>query len=105
LGAVRRSDAADGRDHQRHGRHRGDSNSAFFVDNARFVIFDDLNTWGWIVLLLGVARFLAAFGIWARTPGVRWFGVACAALNAIAQLLFILRIRSGRWRCSRSTSW
>jgi hypothetical protein len=65
------------------------SNSAFFVDNARFVIFDDLNTWGWIVLVLGVAQFLAAFGIWARTSGVRWFGVAVAGLNAIAQLLFI----------------
>jgi hypothetical protein len=65
------------------------SNSAFFVDNARFVIFDDLNTWGWIVMILGAAQVLAAFGIWARTPGVRWFGVAVALLNAIAQLMFI----------------
>ena len=65
------------------------SNSTFFVDNARFIVFDSLNTWGWIVLLLGVTQVLAAFGIWARTPGVRWFGVTVAALNGIAQLLFI----------------
>jgi hypothetical protein len=65
------------------------SNSAFFVDNARFVVFDDLNTWGWIVMILGAAQVLAAFGVWARTPGVRWFGVGVALVNAIAQLLFI----------------
>jgi hypothetical protein len=65
------------------------SNSAFFVDNARFVIFDDLNTWGWIVMILGAAQVLAAFGIWARTSGVRWFGVTVALVNAIAQLMFI----------------
>jgi hypothetical protein len=64
------------------------SNSTFFTENARFV-FSNLNTWGWIVLLLGVTQVLAAFGIWARTPGVRWFGVTVAALNGIAQLLFI----------------
>jgi hypothetical protein len=64
------------------------SNSAFFTENARFV-FSNLNTWGWIVLLLGGAQFLAAFGIWARTAGVRWFGVAVAALNGVAQLLFM----------------
>ena len=64
------------------------SSSTFFTENARFV-FSSLNTWGWIVLLLGGAQFLAAFGIWARTSGVRWFGVAVAALNGVAQLLFM----------------
>jgi hypothetical protein len=64
------------------------SDSTFFTENARFVL-SNLNTWGWIILLLGVTQVLAAFGIWARTPGVRWFGVAVAALNGIAQLLFI----------------
>jgi hypothetical protein len=64
------------------------SDSTFFTENARFVV-SNLNTWGWIVLLLGAVQVLAGFGIWARTPGVRWFGVAVAALNGIAQLLFI----------------
>jgi hypothetical protein len=64
------------------------SDSTFFTENARFVI-SNLNTWGWIILLLGGTQVLAAFGSWARTPGVRWFGVAVAALNGIAQLLFI----------------
>jgi hypothetical protein len=64
------------------------SNSTFFTDNARYVI-SDLNTFGWIVLILGTCQVLAAFGVWAKTRGVRWFGVAVAALNGIAQLLFI----------------
>jgi len=64
------------------------SNSSFYTENARFV-FSNLNTFGWIVLILGSCQALAAFGIWAKTPGVRWVGVTVAALNAIAQLLFI----------------
>jgi hypothetical protein len=64
------------------------SNSSFYTENARFV-FSDLNTFGWIVLVLGSVQVLAAFGIWAKTPGVRWFGVIVASLNAIAQLLWM----------------
>lgn len=64
------------------------SNSTFFTENARYVI-SDLNTFGWVVLILGTVQVLAAFGIWAKTPGVRWFGVAVASVNAIVQLLFI----------------
>ena len=64
------------------------SNPTFFTDNARYIL-SGLNTWGWIVLLLGAAQVLAAFGVWAKTPGVRWFGVAVAMCNAIAQLLFM----------------
>jgi len=64
------------------------SNSTFFTENARYVI-SDLNTFGWIVLILGFAQMLAACGVWAKTPGVRWFGVTVATLNGVAQLLFI----------------
>ena len=64
-------------------------NSTFFIQDARYVVFNDLNTWGWIVMILGAAQFLAAFGVWARTAGVRWFGVSVALVNAVAQLMFI----------------
>jgi hypothetical protein len=64
------------------------SNSSFYTENARFV-FSDLNTFGWIVLILGSVQVLAAYGIWAKTPGVRWFGVIVASLNAIAQMLWM----------------
>ena len=37
------------------------SNSTFFTENARYVI-SNLNTFGWIVLILGSCQVLAAFG-------------------------------------------
>lgn len=64
------------------------SNSKFFVNGAKYV-FGDLNTWGWIVLLLGAAQLIAAFGVLANSRAASWLGVGFAGLNAIAQLLFI----------------
>ena len=60
----------------------------FYTQNAKYV-FGDLNTWGWFLLALGVAQAFAAFGIWRGTPWARWFGVACASVNAILQTLWI----------------
>jgi hypothetical protein len=62
--------------------------SSFYVSDANYVI-SDLRTWGWVALVLGVAQFLSAFAIWNGGPVGRWFGVTCASLNAIAQLLAI----------------
>ena len=64
------------------------SNSKFYVANTQYV-FSDLNTWGWILLIVGVIQFVAAFGIWASTEWGRWLGVAAAGINAIVQMLFI----------------
>jgi hypothetical protein len=60
--------------------------SSFFVGDARYVL-SDLNTWGWVLIFVGVAQGLTAFGVWARWTGVRWVGVAIAALNAILQMI------------------
>jgi hypothetical protein len=63
-------------------------NSSFFIGEAKFV-FSDLNTWGWIILCIGVVQGLAALGIFLGNQLARWVGVLFASLNAIAQLLFI----------------
>jgi hypothetical protein len=60
----------------------------FFTQNARYV-FGDLNTWGWFVLALGVLQFFAALAIWRGAAWGRWFGVACASVNAILQMLWL----------------
>jgi hypothetical protein len=59
-----------------------------FTQHARYV-FGDLQTWGWFLLALGVLQFFAALAIWRGTPWGRWFGVACASVNAIVQTTFI----------------
>jgi uncharacterized membrane protein HdeD (DUF308 family) len=64
-------------------------NSSFYAQDTRYVLFDDLNTWGWILLVVGIVQILVAFGIWARNQFARWLGVFIASLNAIVQLLFL----------------
>ena len=64
------------------------SNSHFFNGHTNYV-FGSLHTWGWIVLLLGVAQVLVAWGIWTRNQFARWTGVVVLSLNAIANLLMI----------------
>jgi hypothetical protein len=62
--------------------------SSFYVAGAHFV-FSDLNTWGWIILAVGVATVFAAFGVLTGSQLARWFGITVAGLQGIAQLLMI----------------
>jgi hypothetical protein len=64
------------------------ADSRVFVGEQKFV-FSDLQTWGWIVLILGVLQLLAAFGIVGGREGATWFGIGVAAVNAIGQLFFL----------------
>ena len=60
----------------------------FYVHDARYVVAD-LATFGWFVLALGIFQFFAAGAIWQGAAWGRWFGVACASINAILQMLWI----------------
>lgn len=60
----------------------------FFVNDARYV-FSDLNTWGWIIMIVGIAQLGAAISIVGGTSWGRWVGVLTAGVNAIAQLMFL----------------
>src|SRR3954447_20237052 len=64
------------------------SNSTFFTANAKYVL-SDLNTWGWVLIVMSVIQGGLAVGIWAQVKSLRWFGVAIAAANAIAQMAFM----------------
>jgi hypothetical protein len=64
------------------------SNSKFFTANATYIL-TELKTWGWIVLIIGVAELFAAFSIWAGGQYGRWVGIVAAGANSIAALLSI----------------
>jgi hypothetical protein len=63
--------------------------SAFFTDEGRYVLFDDLNTWGWFLVIVGVLQVGAAVSIWNRGTYGRIFGIACAILNALILLFTV----------------
>ncbi|HMD56749.1 MAG TPA: hypothetical protein VKG82_04695 [Solirubrobacteraceae bacterium] len=64
------------------------NNSTFFTEKATYII-SGLNTWGWIVLFIGVLQLIAAASIWAGGEFGRWFGILTASLSAISALMSI----------------
>jgi hypothetical protein len=64
------------------------SNSKFYARDVTYIL-SDLNTYGWVLLIIGAIQFCLAFAIWAGTEWGRWLGVLSAGVNAIVQLLFI----------------
>ena len=64
------------------------SNSRVYDANTNYV-FSELETWGWIVLILGLVQGFAAFALVTGSEFARWFGIFAAGLNAIGQLMFL----------------
>jgi hypothetical protein len=65
----------------------GISSAHVFVANANYV-FSDLNTWGWIILILGVGQIIASMVLLTGSEIARWFGIGVASVNALGQLAF-----------------
>ncbi len=59
-----------------------------YLADANYV-FSDLRTWGWIIMILGILQGVAALALSTGSELARWFGIACAAINSIGQLMFI----------------
>ena len=64
------------------------ASSRVYTDNS-VVVFGNLNTWGWILLILGIIQLIAAGFLIGGSEFARWFGIGAAGLNAIGQLLFV----------------
>ena len=63
-------------------------NAHFFVANAHYVV-SDLNTWGWITLILGGVLLAAGLGIFGGAKWAVWTGIVFLSLNAISQIMSI----------------
>jgi hypothetical protein len=64
------------------------SDSKFYTRDAEYIL-GNLNSWGWVLLIVGVIQFCAVFAIWAGTEWGRWGGALTAGANALVQLMFI----------------
>jgi hypothetical protein len=60
----------------------------FFVGNTHYIA-GSLNTWGWVVLCIGVIEWVVGVGVFVKNQFARWAGVVVLTGNAIAQLLTI----------------
>lgn len=62
--------------------------SRFFTENVT-LIAGDLNTYGWVILLIGIVQLTAGISLFAGGGWGRFVGVIAAALNALAYLVTI----------------
>ena len=62
--------------------------ASIFVNDTRFIL-DDLNTLGWVLVILGVVQLTAGFSLLAGNTWGRVFGIAAGSLGAIGALLSI----------------
>ena len=59
-----------------------------FVNDTRFVL-DDLNTLGWVLIILGVVQLTAGFSLMAGNTFGRVIGIIAGSLGALGALLSI----------------
>jgi hypothetical protein len=63
------------------------------IANAHYLnshlVFGDLRSWGWTILILGAIQFLVGLAILANQEWAAYVGILFAVLNAIGQLLFL----------------
>ena len=60
--------------------------SSFFVQDQKYIL-SNLNTWGWIVLIIGVIELFAAFSLWSGNTYGRVIAIVAASVSAISALL------------------
>jgi hypothetical protein len=63
-------------------------NSSFFVNDQKYIL-SNLNTWGWVTLIIGALQLFAAFSLWSGGLYGRFVAILAATLSAFAALLSI----------------
>jgi len=62
--------------------------SKFFIQDQKYIL-SNLNTWGWVTLVLGALQLFAAFSLWSGGLYGRIIAVVAASLSALGALLSI----------------
>jgi len=67
----------------------GISDAHFFTDGGTHYILSNLNTWGWVTLILGVLQLTGGFSLAAGQGYGRFIGLLAASFGAIGALLSV----------------
>src|SRR3954452_432147 len=59
------------------------------VVNDTRLIFDNVNTYGWVLIILGALQLIAGFSLWAGNTFGRVIGMVAVGLGAINALLSV----------------
>jgi hypothetical protein len=65
------------------------SRSSFFTATGAHYVVSDLNTWGWIAIILGAIAVAAAFGVARGGQLGRWTGITIASIQLLVQIGWI----------------
>jgi len=60
-----------------------------WTDYGGVIVYGDLRTWGWILLVWGVLLLLAALSVYRGGETGRWFGIFAASVNLFFQFVFL----------------
>lgn len=65
------------------------SDAHFFTEAGNHYVFSSLNTWGWIIVLLGVLELTGGFSLLSGNTYGRVIGIVAASIGAIGSLLSV----------------
>jgi len=65
------------------------SDAHFFTEAGDHYVFSSLNTWGWLIVLLGVLELTGGFSLFSGNAYGRVIGIAAASIGAIGALLSV----------------
>ena len=65
------------------------SDAHFFTESGSHYVFSSLNTWGWLIVLLGVLELTGGFSLFSGNAYGRVIGIAAASVGAIGALLSV----------------
>src|SRR4051794_37058009 len=65
------------------------SDANFFTDSGTHFVFSSLNTWGWIILLLGALELTGGISLLSGNTYGRIIGIVAASFGAIGSLLAV----------------
>jgi hypothetical protein len=58
----------------------------YYAIHGDQLIVVDTTTWGWVMLIWGIALFLVGLALWGGSAWARWVAIVLAALNLLGQL-------------------